>query len=703
MSSRKRSFSAVDGGSDDAEPSLLHRVRNMWQFANLCQWIYTFGKAAKIDESIEVEEIEAECLKPKSPLLDDIALALLKLVSSHRGLTHQIFDEMARRQYLAKDPDHNPFGHDDDPAKFSEFDVFTKLRILQQLTQWIMIHPERIRDKMEEQKDIEQASWRIEPYGWDAEDRTYFVLDDNRVYRLTEAPPPPPTKPKKPKGRRAGRRSSKRQRMSLAAEDEADQEGVADVEHEQVDDGLGGMTWECIAVSLGDVRSFLDGLRKTRDENEKVLRSQLEDYLVPILEKQEESRKRKELQRERELLNLAKMANAKRSTRIASKAEHLKEEEKAKEEEQQRREAEAARRKEEAAEAKAERERNRRLASRENRLQEREARRLLHEEELAQLSEDSKNMSSGEARISERRLKAEIEKNKQALADLEQEEEGWVFDCVCGLYGQVDDGTHSVACENCNIWQHSKCLGIKEEDAERPEFRFICASCTRREQESKAHPRPIIKLKVHNPQSSRARPETTEQNEATTNDKPSTIEHPQEINTLQTGATTNPLSPVVLEPGLTPPVSFTNGAISPSKATPGAQNGSTKVAPEGRIQLTPSPVKLTPGRGPDGLGIISTSPTATGSPTNGMQSLQGDRSIESTLSTPHISRDIYRAAYLQNGTLPAQAGLSPTKHSPPRPTDQRSATAGLDAAAKILISDPSARGSVKCSHGAEAQ
>lgn len=32
--------------------------------------------------------IEAECLKPGSPGLDDIALALLKTVTSNRGLTY---------------------------------------------------------------------------------------------------------------------------------------------------------------------------------------------------------------------------------------------------------------------------------------------------------------------------------------------------------------------------------------------------------------------------------------------------------------------------------------------------------------------------------------------------------------------------------------------------------------------------------------
>jgi hypothetical protein len=86
---------------------LLPRIRNMWQFANLCQWIYIFGDAISINVSIDIEVsekifllclygcmlmqrqyIEAECLKPSSPGLNDIALALLKTVTSHRGLTY---------------------------------------------------------------------------------------------------------------------------------------------------------------------------------------------------------------------------------------------------------------------------------------------------------------------------------------------------------------------------------------------------------------------------------------------------------------------------------------------------------------------------------------------------------------------------------------------------------------------------------------
>lgn len=35
-----------------------------------------------------MQELEMECLKPQSSVLSEIGLALLKMVSSHRGLTY---------------------------------------------------------------------------------------------------------------------------------------------------------------------------------------------------------------------------------------------------------------------------------------------------------------------------------------------------------------------------------------------------------------------------------------------------------------------------------------------------------------------------------------------------------------------------------------------------------------------------------------
>ncbi|KAF5655991.1 nasopharyngeal carcinoma susceptibility-like protein [Fusarium sp. NRRL 25303] len=676
MPSRKRSLAAIDGDDGEKGHSLQHRIRNMWQFANLCQWIYIFGKAAKIDEAIDVEEIETECLKPKSSILADIALALLKLVSSHRGLTHEIFDDQARKQFTKKSPNYNPFGSDETPLKFNDFDIFTKIKVMQQLTQWAMIHPERIRDKMEEQKDSEQTSWRIEPYGWDADDRTYFVLDDNRVYRLTE--PPMITKPTKTKKSRASygsRRSSKRRQITLNAEEvvETDQEIKEDTRLE--DDGLGGMTWECLAVTLDDVRSVVDGFRKSRDENEKILRNQLEKHLVPILEKQEQSRQRRELQRERELANAAKMANAKRSSRIAGRVEQQRQEEQIREEERHRKEEEASKRREELAQIKMEEERDKRLVSREQRLREREARRVQHEEELAQLSEDSKNLSSNSTRLSERRLQVEIEKNKQALKKLEDAEEDWIFDCTCGLYGQVDDGAHSVACERCNVWQHSQCVGLSEAAADQPEFHYICASCIRREQEAK-RTRPTIKLKLNRPPNSGTQSDPSRSSShlglsfSGEDRKVNGTEygdHDVSNRNVEHSLTSLASTPDTNGNGVGFPISMMDARSEVSKEALGIPQGTPVI---------PAPVKLDVSiQGSPPRSTSMTTPMTsfrTPSPSKGIDSFQGDKTAESALSTPQISREIYRAAHEQNGTIPSIAGLSPTKHSPPRPIDSAS-------------------------------
>lgn len=89
----------------------------------------------------------------------------------------EIFDEYTRRQYVAKAPERNPFGTEEEPAKFADFDIFTKvkllsalpshlctndglqIKVLQQLTQWTFTNPDRIRERMEEQKDSEQTYW----------------------------------------------------------------------------------------------------------------------------------------------------------------------------------------------------------------------------------------------------------------------------------------------------------------------------------------------------------------------------------------------------------------------------------------------------------------------------------------------------------------------------------------------------------------
>ena len=341
---------------------------------------------------------------------------------------------------------------------------------------------------------------RIEELGYDSEDRYYYVLDDNRLYRHSFPPVPPPPKPQPKSKSRSARamRASKRRRVSGAAavgEDEDEAKAGANGDTEK--NFMQGMTWECIAVTLSEYQQFLETIQKTRDPNERILRDRLIEDVIPIIEKEEESQQRKVVKREKELFNMELLAGAKRSSRIAGKAERERHEREA-EEAAQRQQAElAASRKEETKQKKMEQERQTRVQSREQRTKERERRRLEHEEELERINEEQKKFERGESRMSERHLKAELEKRRKNLEDLTQEDQ-WIFDCSgCGVHGENhDDGSHSVACEKCNVWQHSKCLGISQDEAEREDFLFICRDCKRREEEAKLPKLPLLKFKV---------------------------------------------------------------------------------------------------------------------------------------------------------------------------------------------------------------
>jgi hypothetical protein len=74
-----------------------------------------------------------------------------------------ILDEYVRRQYVAKAPKRNPFGEDDEPRKFADFDVFTKIRVLQQLATWTLNNPNPLREKLDE-RESEQVTWVCLPY-----------------------------------------------------------------------------------------------------------------------------------------------------------------------------------------------------------------------------------------------------------------------------------------------------------------------------------------------------------------------------------------------------------------------------------------------------------------------------------------------------------------------------------------------------------
>ncbi|KAL9100943.1 MAG: hypothetical protein Q9163_003742 [Psora crenata] len=475
MVARKRGREEMEALEPQQEPSLLEKLRNTWEFANIMQYIFIFGRAVKIDEDFDIE----------------------------------IFDEYTRRQYMAKAPHRNPFGEDEEPKKFSGFDIFTKLKVLVQLSQWTLNNADRLREKMEERTESEQSvAWRMNEIGYDKHERYYFVLDDNRLYRRTEAPLPIPPRTSKPKAgtrkAKAAARSSKRRSTKEAIESANDsdvgrpqpEDDGEEVKVPAEDNGFGGRKWECVAITLSQYQDFLESIKKTRDPDEKALYKRVTEEVMPVIEQVQASQLRKKQRQERELLNIQKLATAKRSSRLEAKMDR---------ERQEREEREAQRkRKADLAEAhayerqqqKMAEDRESRMMTREQRLRERELKRILHEEELARMSEEEERVGAGESRLSERQLKAEMEKKKRELAALE--EDVWFFDCSkCGVHGEnLDDGSHIVACGKCNVWQHSACLNISQQDAEKDNFHFLCYDCERREEDAKKPKIPSLKFKL---------------------------------------------------------------------------------------------------------------------------------------------------------------------------------------------------------------
>lgn len=269
------------------------------------------------------------------------------------------------------------------------------------------------------------------------------MLDDNRLYRRTDPPLPPPPAPKPKANSKRGKaaaRASKRRKIAEAEEMANNAEGEDLINggptDPPLDDGFGGRKWECIAVTLGQYREFLETIQKSRDSDEKALHQRIMIEVLPVIEKAEEAQQKRMARKERELMNMQKLATAKRSSRLAGKMEREREEQEALEMERKRKADLLEAKKDQEKQKQMDEARESRMMTREQRLKEREYKRILHEEELASLSEDNKKLDAGEARMSERHLKAEMAKRKNELAALTQENE-WSFDCSkCGVHGE---------------------------------------------------------------------------------------------------------------------------------------------------------------------------------------------------------------------------------------------------------------------------
>lgn len=338
------------------------------------------------------------------------------------------------------------------------------------------------------------------------------------------------------------------------------------------------------------------------------------------------------------------------------------------------------------------------MMTREQRLKEREVKRILHEEELAKLEEDSKKIEAGDSRISERHLKAQMEQRQRELERLAQEDD-WVFDCaVCGIHGEnlvrphtqlgnaqtdgkQDDGSHSIACEKCNVWQHSKCHGIAVEEAERDDFHFVCADCSRRDEEAKRPKTPSLKIRLSSSPQSEKKRKAAEM----TGDVANSTDSERPI-------TSRKLESVQISPPQKPQ-SYSNHVGSPTsvRSGPSLSPNGQGAAPPGMFRPNGIPNLYQPtwnGQPPDfparpssssrAMGLAISNGVATGSPTpnrmtNGFTNGDNPCAVPNT-PTNHIGNGVSSSTYLSgiasSGNDPFHTSFGqqrpPSAHSMPQ-------------------------------------
>jgi hypothetical protein len=259
-------------------------------------------------------------------------------------------------------------------------------------------------------------------------------------------------------------------------------------------------------VTLDDWNDFLARMKRSKDLDEKALFRHLNDNVLPSLLEEEKEREKQRLIREQEYLKAQAFAARKRSTRLVQKEEDKKFQAEREVELAKLQAEEEERKKEQLRLKKLEQEREARLVLREQRQRERELRIQQREDEKRRMTEEAEQIgtpikitikTSVSPAPAKKTPRQQALDEQRGIVDVEpsKPEESWFFDCICGKHGtNYDDGTYTVACEMCDIWQHVDCLPnpkdreelIKRKDApegEYPDYEFICSRCRKKAKE----------------------------------------------------------------------------------------------------------------------------------------------------------------------------------------------------------------------------
>ncbi|SYW83120.1 uncharacterized protein UBRO2_05049 [Ustilago bromivora] len=213
----RRSLGAVAGPSAPAAPPVveLHpitkRLRKMWKFAAVCQFLFVFDEAFGMS-GFETETLETDFENNETNVVPDLIKRLLYTLTLDRTIDLDNWQHHLRIQYSLRD-EHSVsrFGTAEQPIEWAQLSLNDKVATLHDFCEWQLMDPERFRKLVKSEEDI--TTWRVSPIGWDAHDNAYWLFDDNRIW--IQRPEPAPKAPAKAKA--PAKKGTKRARLEAAA------------------------------------------------------------------------------------------------------------------------------------------------------------------------------------------------------------------------------------------------------------------------------------------------------------------------------------------------------------------------------------------------------------------------------------------------------------------------------------------------------
>lgn len=213
----RRSLGAVAGPSVPATLPVveLHpitkRLRKMWKFAAVCQFLFVFDEAFGMS-GFETESLETDFENNETNVVPDLIKRLLYTLTLDRTIDLDNWQHHLRTQYNLREEDSvGRFGTAEAPIEWAQLSLEDKIATLHDLCEWQLMDPERFRKLVKSEEDI--TTWRVSPIGWDAHDNAYWLFDDNRIW--IQRPEPAPKAPAKAKA--PAKKGTKRARMEAAA------------------------------------------------------------------------------------------------------------------------------------------------------------------------------------------------------------------------------------------------------------------------------------------------------------------------------------------------------------------------------------------------------------------------------------------------------------------------------------------------------